>query len=499
MLEFKTEAGNGYLYCTELNLVFPEIDSDTKKIIEIIDVQGMSKKTVNFLSSNFENHPFLPTITDLYNFQNVYDVLWKKRNLKLPSEGEIQEHLYKHGFQEMTLGVTEACNMRCKYCVYSEMYEFFRNPSSKHMKWKVAKSAIDLYFKYLKEGEPYNPKRRATIGFYGGEPLLNFPLIKKCVKYTKKTKNQNFRPFFTITTNGTLLNDEIIDFIIENKINLIVSIDGSKEEHNRKRILSNGEGSFDIVMKNVKKLMNRDYPLFAVMVYDWKTDFLNEQKFFKRKDVPPLIFVNPVSFEPGCKYYDQFTVGDIKEFKKMLERVKKFWFKELKDKKREIRKASVIEIYILMKIMRMFTNAIVLNKPTFLPYTGACVPGVKMFVDCNGNIHTCEKINPYFPIGNVNTGLDFSKIRKIIEKYHEDILDHCKNCPIRNICGLCYTLFGEKGNFKLDPRICEDHIKATKEAFKLAYSSMEISPRIEEMLSGMFEDLAENTVIKEML
>ncbi|MEA1993719.1 MAG: radical SAM protein [Euryarchaeota archaeon] len=497
MLEFETEAGNRYLYCTELNLVFPENNSDAKKIIGIIDAQGMSEKTVNFLSLNFENHPFLSIITGLYNFQNVYDVLWKKRNLKIPNEGEIQEHLYKHGFQEMTLGVTEACNMRCKYCVYSEMYKFFRNQSFKHMGWKIAKSAIDLYFKYLKEGEPYNPKRRATIGFYGGEPLLNFPLIKKCVKYTKKY--QNFRPFFTITTNGTLLNDEIVDFIIENKINLIVSIDGSKEEHNRKRILSNGNGSFDIVMKNVKKVMDRDYPLFAVMVYDWKTDFLEEQKFFNREDVPPLIFVNPVSLEPGCKYYDQFTLYDIKKFKKMLGDAEKFWFKELKGEVEEVGKASVIEIYALMRILRMFTNAIVLNKPTFLPYTGACVPGVKMFVDCDGNIHTCEKINSHFPIGNVNTGLNFSKIRKIIEEYHENILEHCKNCPIKNICGLCYTIFGEKGNFKLDPGICEDHINATRKAFKLAYSSMEINPRIEEMISGMFEELVENRVIKEML
>lgn len=103
------------MYTVELNLVFPEIDSDAKKIIEIIDAQGMSEKTLNFLSSNFENHPFLPIISGLYNFQNVYDILWKKRNLRIPSEDEIQEYLYKHGFQEMTLEVTEACNMRCKY------------------------------------------------------------------------------------------------------------------------------------------------------------------------------------------------------------------------------------------------------------------------------------------------------------------------------------------------------------------------------------------------
>ena len=496
MLEFETKSGNRYLYCTELNLVFPEIDSTARQIIETIDHRGISRETITYLFSTFENHPFLTVINDIYNFQEFYDVLWKKKTLNVPTKSEIKDHLYRYGFQEMILEVTQTCNMRCKYCIYSEMYELSRNSSSKKMKWDIAKAAIDLYFNYLKEGESYNPKRRATIGFYGGEPLLNFPLIKKCVEYTKAYNH--FNSFFTITTNGTVFTDKIIDFLIENNINIIVSIDGSKEEHDRKRVLADGCGSFDIVMKNVKKIMDRNYQVLAIMVYDWKTDFLKEQKFFDRKDVPQIIFVNPVSFVPGCKYYTQFSAEDIKKFKEMLRNTHEYWFKELRNSEKK-EKASVVETYMLMRIMKMPNNTIVPNKPPSIHYTGSCVPGTKMFVDCEGAIHTCERINPHFSIGHISTGLDFNKIQKIITGYHENILKTCEKCVIKHICEQCYAIFGRKGILELDPAICKGHIESKIESLTLAYSSMEVNPDIEVMMKKMFKDIAENRVFKEMI
>lgn len=97
-------------------------------------------------------------------------------------------------------------------------------------------------------------KRTPGICFYGGEPFLNFPLIKEVVEYVKQIDNETI---FYITTNGTLLNSEIIDFLTENNILITFSLDGFKENHDRNRVYENGRPTFDTIINNINKLQNR--------------------------------------------------------------------------------------------------------------------------------------------------------------------------------------------------------------------------------------------------
>ena len=124
---------------------------------------------------------------------------------------------------QLVLQVTQNCNLRCDYCVYSGKY-ITRGHTNKRMNYETAKKAID----FLKEHSV--EKERVIIGFYGGEPLLEFELIKKCVKYARKElKGKQIN--FALTTNATLLNDEIINYFIEHSFIVTVSIDGPKEMH----------------------------------------------------------------------------------------------------------------------------------------------------------------------------------------------------------------------------------------------------------------------------
>ena len=113
----------------------------------------------------------------------------------------------------VTLEVTEKCNLRCKYCIYHPSHPEYRAFGHENMKWDVAKKAID----FLKEHSQNAENRH--IGFYGGEPLLNFELIERAVEYAKKLFGEDMS--FAITTNATLVNDKIAEYFAKNNFNII--------------------------------------------------------------------------------------------------------------------------------------------------------------------------------------------------------------------------------------------------------------------------------------
>lgn len=94
--------------------------------------------------------------------------------LLLPFDPEkVKREVLRNGLNQLTLSVTERCNLRCKYCTYSENYSYSRGYSTDDMSFKTAQQAIDQYFALVELGKRYNPYRKLSVGFYGGEPLLN--------------------------------------------------------------------------------------------------------------------------------------------------------------------------------------------------------------------------------------------------------------------------------------------------------------------------------------
>lgn len=140
----------------------------------------------------------------------------------------------------ITLMLVQACNLACKYCYAQEGEYADKGIMSK----EVALNAID----YLLENS--GDTQELYITFFGGEPLLCFELIKEIVAYCKikeKISGKNFK--YSMTTNGTLLTDEINQFIIKNKISTMISIDGDIEQHDSKRYYKSGNGCYNVIMK----------------------------------------------------------------------------------------------------------------------------------------------------------------------------------------------------------------------------------------------------------
>ena len=145
----------------------------------------------------------------------------------------------------MCLHVAHDCNLRCKYC-FAEEGEYHGRRAL--MSFETGKAALD----YLMD---HSRKRvNLEVDFFGGEPLMNFEVVKQLVEYGRsreKEKNKKFR--FTLTTNGMLLNDEVLEFANRECSNLVLSIDGRQEIHDRMRPTANGKGSYEVILPKLKK------------------------------------------------------------------------------------------------------------------------------------------------------------------------------------------------------------------------------------------------------
>ena len=207
------------------------------------------------------------------------EILELYRNDQLYSRDEYEKFasLMKNApIKSMCLNIAHDCNLRCRYC-FAEQGDF--GGQRMLMPFSVAKSAIDFLVSH--SGTRHN----LEVDFFGGEPLMNFDVVKKTVAYARgleKANSKNFR--FTITTNGLLLDDDKIDFINREMSNCILSLDGRKEVNDRLRFRVDGSGSYDSIVPKFQRLVarrpkDRDYYVRGTFSKH-NLDFLNDIKHF---------------------------------------------------------------------------------------------------------------------------------------------------------------------------------------------------------------------------
>ena len=209
--------------------------------------------------------------------------------------GDKYEHIAlndksKSFIKAMCLNIVHDCNLKCKYC-FAEEGEY--KGRRQIMSPEVGKRAIDFVIKNS------GPRRNIEVDLFGGEPLMAFGNIKEIVEYAKeqeKIHNKNIR--FTMTTNATLLSDEIIEYIDKNMGNIVLSIDGRKEINDSVRVRYNGSGSYDDILPKIKKMVskrdkNKQY--YARGTYTrYNTDFYKDvlalaSEGFKEISIEPVV------------------------------------------------------------------------------------------------------------------------------------------------------------------------------------------------------------------
>ena len=213
--------------------------------------------------------------------------------------------------KEKTAGVVKAlcihiahtCNLNCEYCFASQgKYHGERAV----MSFEVGKQALDFLVKNS------GNRKNLEVDFFGGEPLMNFDVVKQMVKYARSIEKQNGKNFrFTLTTNGLLIDDDVIEFANKEMSNVVLSLDGRKEIHDRYRVDYAGNGSYDKIVPKFQKLVkargNKNYYMRGTFTHA-NPDFL--------KDIEEMLSLGftELSMEPVvCAYGDpsELTLEDL--------------------------------------------------------------------------------------------------------------------------------------------------------------------------------------------
>ena len=176
--------------------------------------------------------------------------------------------------KSLCLLVAHDCNLRCKYC-FAGTGDFGHDRGL--MSNEVGEAAVEYIISHS------GNRKNCEIDFFGGEPLMNMPVVKHVVSYVRKREQETGKVFkLTLTTNGILLNDETIAYLNDNHISLVLSLDGRKEVHDRMRPNIGGKGSYEQALKNFKKTVRsrngQDYYLrgtFTAYNPDFTADVLD--------------------------------------------------------------------------------------------------------------------------------------------------------------------------------------------------------------------------------
>jgi len=223
----------------------------------------------------------------------------------------------------LCLNIIHDCNLRCKYCFADEGEYHGRRQT---MSVEVGKKAIDFVI------EKSGPRKNIEVDLFGGEPLMAFDIIKEIVEYAKiqeKLHKKNIR--FTMTTNATLLNDEIMKYMDENMGNIVLSIDGRKSVNDKVRVKVDGSGSYDRILPNIKKMVqmrdkSKSYYVRGTFTRE-NTDFFEDIKHmadlgFKEISIEPVVL--PPEHELSLREEDLPVIFEQydKLYKDMLQRYK---------------------------------------------------------------------------------------------------------------------------------------------------------------------------------
>jgi len=367
-------------------------------------------------------------------------------NIATASKEFLRENL--KSIDSVTLEVTERCNLRCSYCIYGDEHADFRDFGTKDMNIETAKKAADFLFHYGCNDVYY--------GFYGGEPLLRFDLMKEAIEYTLSKKPADTQLYFSMTSNMTLMTEEIAEFIgsIENFI-VLASVDGPAEIHDKNRVFANGQGSFDATMRGVKLLVdarkrhNIDRPMMFSAVLSppyTKEKFNSIQKFIYEADWMPensLVQTGYINYGPKSQMYisinerpeNQLSYdGSLRGFDPLQD-----WAVYTSDYPDY---GETFATAYLDKPFKKLHERRISEKPMpMYPMGGCCMPGArKAFVLTTGEILPCERVGTISPIGNINTGYDVDLIHKVYyEDFNRQAAIYCGECWAINLCSSCYS------------------------------------------------------------
>lgn len=355
------------------------------------------------------------------------------------------------------VNITEDCNLRCKYCIFGETYTRSRKHSSKTMSY----STIDALVKMLSSR---STKKDFGIGFYGGEPLLEMDKIKYIVK---KISESHIKCQFNLTTNGVLLTDSVVSYLVENKFKINISVDGPSTVHDKYRKTKKNKCTHHIIMDNIKKIKSRykeyyDSNVFYLATLTKNTNISEVYDFFISNDEFPRILRYGLIQDDVTTFYERYEPEE--EQKSSEVNIKAEYKNYVYDcimNQRESAKYGHLRAQMFNAKMKIIDERSKepLKEPKLI-ISGACTPGIKrVFVSSDGTLKICERGMESYSIGNLVDGYNKEAISALIERYNKFLTSSCKECWAARLCSICFIeVFDDYGNidYKKEEQRCKD-------------------------------------------
>ncbi|MBR1423171.1 MAG: thioether cross-link-forming SCIFF peptide maturase [Ruminococcus sp.] len=315
----------------------------------------------------------------------------------------------------LCLLVSQDCNMRCKYC-FAAQGDY--GTGRKLMSFETGKRALDFLI------EQSGSRYFLEVDFFGGEPMLNYDVVKQIVEYGRSREEEANKKFrFTMTTNGLILTDEQIDYLNKEMNNIVLSIDGRKEVNDRMRVLVGGQGTYDKILPNFKRLTERrdkDKDWYVRGTYTkYNLDFSNDIMHFHDLGFEQ-ISVEPVIADPKEPY--AITEADLPKIFKEYE--------VLSQKIRKIREEG--------KFINFFHFMIDLDQgPCAIKRLRGCGSGNEyVAISPEGDIYPCHQFVGIedMKMGNINEGTFDLEKKDEFAHAHVYTKPECKKCWAKFYC-----------------------------------------------------------------
>jgi uncharacterized protein len=347
--------------------------------------------------------------------------------------------------RQLTFEITDACNLRCKYCGYGEFYEDYDKRENKNLSIEDAIALLDYLIRFWQSEQNVSSNRNVYISFYGGEPLLNMEFIKDVVTYIEQKKLTTRHIIFSMTTNAILL-ECYMGYLVEKDFNLLISLDGDAE-NTAYRVDVSGNPSFEKIVKNVNALRDK-YPDYFARKVNFNAVLHNKNTveeiyhFFKETyhKIPSIGELNNMGIRSDKQKDFMQTYRNKNESLQQSEH-----YEEI-EQEMFLQPPSFHTVCIFLHQYSGFVyrnyNELLYGKPEKQSWiTGTCPPfGKKMFVTVNGKILPCERIGHQFALGTVDkkgVHLDFEKIAQRYNHDFSKLEKQCQTCFNKKACIQC--------------------------------------------------------------
>ncbi len=366
-----------------------------------------------------KNYGHLEDVTEAEVIETYEDVVSLKKAGKLFTEDiyEPKASVLKNrhtDIKALCLHVAHTCDLTCSYCFAGQGR--FKGKSALMSK-EIARRAIDFLI------ENSGSRRNLEVDFFGGEPLLNFDVVKDTVAYARsieKEHGKNFR--FTLTTNGMGINDEVIEFANKECHNVVLSLDGRKEVHDRERTTADGKGSYDVIVPKFQKLVEsrggKGYYIRGTYT-KYNTDFTEDIKQMLDLGFDELS-LEPVVCEPDSEF--ALSNEDLPVIFEQYEKLAK----------------EMIERHKQGKDFTFYHYMIDLNHgPCIYKRISGCGSGTEYFaVTPQGDLYPCHQFvgEPEYLMGNIFDGIKRDDIKDEFKMCNVYAREDCRDCWAKLYC-----------------------------------------------------------------